>query len=382
MTGRERRHVTVAAAQVSGRFFDPGRAVDRLLESMTRASAQGVELLVLPECYIGGYPYWRGHVTVKQETELGARLCESAVRVSGPEVQAIAAHARSVGMSVVVGANERDERPGSSTAYNSVLAFTPDEGFIGARRKLVPTHTERAYWGNGDARDVRTFSMPVGEVGSLICYEHHMLTARLAMALLGEEIHCALWPGYWQTVSHIADKKPGPTVTDAEIDAVVRNYAMSSQNFVVSANALLLQDDIPSDLREVLGYNLARGGSSVVDSSGRYLVPPRFDEECLVVATLDFWDRALTKSYLDTVGHYARWDLFDLRVSGRSLTADPPGTGTRLPAVPPAPPTPTPTPTRDIEAARPAASEQRTGSATDAPRPAPAPEDAGESTVL
>lgn len=148
-----------------------------------------------------------------------------------------------------------------------------------------------------------------------------MLPARMALALLGEEVHCALWPGYWQTVSHIADKNPGPAEQDAEIDAIVRNYAMSSQNFVVSANALLRDSDIPDDLRDVMGYNLARGGSSVVAPSGRYLARPRFDEECLVSATLDFWDRALTKSYLDTIGHYGRWDLFDLRVAGRSLTA-------------------------------------------------------------
>jgi nitrilase len=319
-TAPGRRRVSVAAAQVSGGFFDPDRAVDRLLQAMSEASSRGVELLVLPECFIGGYPYWRGHVSVKQETELGARLCESAVRASGPEVAAIAAHAVALGLSVVVGANERDEQPGSSTAYNSVLAFSPEAGFVGARRKLVPTHTERAYWGYGRAEDVRTFSMPFGEVGALICYEHHMLPARLAMALLGEEIHCALWPGYWQTLSHIADKQPGPAAQDAEIDALVRNYAMSSQNFVVSANAILLDSDVPDDLRGLLGYNLARGGSSVVDASGRYLAPPRHDEECLVQATLDFWDRSLTKSYLDTVGHYARWDVFDIRLGGRSLT--------------------------------------------------------------
>ena len=59
------------------------------LEAMSAASSRGIELLVLPECFIGGYPYWRGHVSVKQGTELGARLCESAIRASGPEVAAI-----------------------------------------------------------------------------------------------------------------------------------------------------------------------------------------------------------------------------------------------------------------------------------------------------
>lgn len=275
MGSQDRRRVRVAAAQVSGGIFNVELAVERLLGSIEDAATQGVELLVFPECYIGGYPYWRGHVTVKQETELAAQLFESSISTFGPEIASIAAQAREHGVAVVVGGNERDGRAGSNTAYNSTFVFHPDDGFLGSRRKLVPTHTERAYWGRGDAEDVRTFSLPFGEIGTLICYEHHMLPARLALALAGEEIHCALWPGYWRTLSHIADKEPGPAAHDVEIDAVVRNYAMSSQNFVVSANAYLRDDDIPPDLREVLGYNLARGGSSVVDASGRYLAMPR-----------------------------------------------------------------------------------------------------------
>ncbi|MGH3383000.1 MAG: nitrilase-related carbon-nitrogen hydrolase [Nocardioidaceae bacterium] len=311
----------MAAAQISGGIFDVDRAVERLLATIEDAATQGVELVVFPECYIGGYPYWRGHASVKHETELAAQLFESSIATGGPEVDAIAHQVAKHGVAVVVGGNERDPRPGANTAYNSTFVFHPDDGYLGSRRKLVPTHTERAYWGRGDERDVRTFTLPFGEVGALICYEHHMLSARLAMALAGEEIHCALWPGYWRTVSHIADKEPGPAPDDVEIDAVVRNYAMSSQNFVVSANAYLRDDDIPQELREILGYNLARGGSSVVDASGRYLARPVLDEERLVVAEIDFWQRVVSKSYIDTVGHYLRPDVFDLLVGGKSMTA-------------------------------------------------------------
>jgi amidase/nitrilase len=323
----ERRRLRAAAAQGSGGVFDADRAVERLLSVVEEAGKDGIELLVLPECFVGGYPYWRGHVTVSQDAELGARLWESSILADGPHSEAIAEAAVQHGVSVVAGVNERDARPGACTAYNSVFVYDAEKGFVGARRKLVPTHTERAYWGRGTAADVRTFAMSWGELGALICYEHHMLPARLAMALLGEVVHCALWPGYWQTVSHIADKRPGAADQHAEIDAIVRNHAMSSQTFVVSANALLDVRDVPKDLRDIMGYNLARGGSSIVGPSGRYLAPPRVDEECVVSATLDFWDRALTKSYLDTIGHYGRWDVFDLTVGGRSLTAtlDAPG---------------------------------------------------------
>lgn len=317
----DRRRVRVAAAQISGGIFDPDRAVDRMLSTMENAASQGIELLVFPECYIGGYPYWRGCVSVKQETELAAQLYESSIAADGPQVATIAKRAQECGLAVVAGGNERDPRPGANTAFNSAFVFHPDQGYLGCRRKLVPTHTERAYWARGDETDVRTFELPFGEVGALICYEHHMLTARLAMALAGEEIHCALWPGYWQTTSHIADKQPGPASEDAEIDAVVRNYAMSSQNFVISANNYMTATDVPSELRDLFSYNLARGGSSIVDASGRYLATPVTDEEAIVSAEIDFWQRVITKSYIDTVGHYMRADLFDLLLKGQSMTS-------------------------------------------------------------
>ena len=316
-----RREIRVASAQVSGGLLDLDLSVNRLLEVLPRAAEEGVQLVVFPETFLGGYPYWRGHVDVVEETELAARLHEHAVRTDSAIVAEIGSEAVRLGLTLIVGANEADTRMGSQTSYNSVFVFDPEVGFIGRRRKLIPTHTERAYWGNGTSEDVRIFDTSVGSIGALICYEHHMLPAQLALALLGEQIHCALWPGYWTTNSHIADKRPGLGTGDVEIDAIVRAYAMHSQNFVVSANAILRDGDIPDDIRPKLGYNLARGGSSIVDSSGRYLAPPLADEEGLVIAEIGFESRSLTKAYVDTVGHYARWDIFDFRISGQSLTS-------------------------------------------------------------
>lgn len=309
-----RAPVRVAAAQFAVPPFETDAAVEKACEILEAASRDGVELVVFPETFLGGYPYWRGHVTVTQETELAARLWEVSVTGDGPHVEAIARTVRQTGVGAVVGANERDDRPGSGTAFNAQLFFTPDAGYVGSHRKLVPTHTERAYWGAGSGADLRVVAYPFAAVGGLICYEHHMLAARLALALAGEEIHCAAWPGYWETGRHIADKVPGPASHHGEIDAVVRDYALSTQSFVVSANAYLPPRMIPTDLDGIMKYNLARGGSAVVDPSGRYLAGPVIDEEALVVAECDPVARNITKAYLDTVGHYARWDVFEFRV--------------------------------------------------------------------
>jgi nitrilase len=304
----------VAAAQYAVPPFDTDAGVEVVCRVLREAARQGVQLVVFPETFLGGYPYWRGHVSVSQETELGAGLCRASVRADGAAVNTIARTSVETGVGAVVGANELDTRAGSRTYFNAQLYFTPEHGFVGSHRKLVPTHTERAYWGAGTADDLMVVDYANVTVGSLICYEHHMLPARLALALAGEEVHCAAWPGYWETGRHIADKIPGPANRHGEIDAVVRNYALSAQTFVVSANAYLPESVIPESMRDIMKYNLARGGSAVVDPSGRYIAGPVLDEETLVITDCDLADRTLAKAYLDTVGHYARWDVFDFRM--------------------------------------------------------------------
>lgn len=310
--------VRVAAAQYAVPPFDIAAGVEKVCQTLRAASRQGVELVVFPETFLGGYPYWRGHVSVSQETELASRLWEVSISADDASVEAIARTAKEVGVGAVVGANERDGRPGSGTFFNSQLFFTADDGYMGSHRKLVPTHTERAYWGAGSSEDLRVVTYPGAKVGALVCYEHHMLAARLALTLAGEEIHCAAWPGYWETGRHLADKIPGPALRHGEIDAVVRDYALSSQSFVISANAYLPERAIPHDLTGIMKYNLARGGSAVVDPSGRYIAGPVLDEDALVVAECKLADRMVAKAYLDTVGHYARWDIFDFQVRPQS----------------------------------------------------------------
>jgi nitrilase len=304
----------VAAAQYAVPPFDTDAGVEVVCRVLHEAASQGMQLVVFPETFLGGYPYWRGAVSVSQETELAAQLCEASVRADGAVVDTIARTSQETGVSAIVGANELDTRPGSHTFFNSQLFFLPDHGFAGSHRKLVPTHTERAYWGAGAADDLMLVNVSGVTVGGLICYEHHMLAARLALALAGEEVHCAAWPGYWETGRHLAEKVAGPGTRHVEIDAVMRDYALSAQAFVVSANSYLPESVIPGNLRGIMKHNLARGGSAIVDPSGRYLAGPVLDEEVLVTAECDPAARALAKAYLDTVGHYARWDVFDFRM--------------------------------------------------------------------
>lgn len=313
----------VAAAQVSPIVFDRQATLEKTIEWIDKAGKEGVDLLVFPEAYFSVYPYWRGHETVKESVELAVLMQQSAISVPGPETIEIAKACKDANLNLVIGCNEMDDAPGSLTLYNTIAAFSRTGEFVGKRRKLVPTHTERAYWGRGGLEDVVTFDMDVGRVGSLVCYEHHMPLLRAAMGQLGEEIHCSLWPGWWTVVDHIGGKRGHAGAEHCEIDAAIREYAVENQCYVISSSAYLPPEAIPAKYRDLFGYNLAVGGSCIVNPSGMYVREPTFEQECLVIADTEANARALAKAYIDGQGHYARSDILQLNIGypeGRSET--------------------------------------------------------------
>ena len=57
------------------------------------------------------------------------------------------------------------------------------------------------------------------------------------------------------------------------------------------------------------------GGSCVVNPLGDVIAGPVYDEESVLYADLDLDDVVRGKFDLDTVGHYARPDIFELSVN-------------------------------------------------------------------
>jgi nitrilase len=60
---------------------------------------------------------------------------------------------------------------------------------------------------------------------------------------------------------------------------------------------------------------LMRGGSMIVDPLGNVLAGPSYDGPCVHVAELHMAQIARGKFDLDVAGHYARPDVFELRVN-------------------------------------------------------------------
>jgi nitrilase len=291
--------------QAAPLLFDLPETLRRFTDLLGRAAAQGAELVVFPEAFIGGYP--KGvtfGATVGQRHAAGralfARYRASAIEIPGEVADQLAATVAAHRTHVVVGVIERK----AGTLYCAALVFGPDGALLGHHRKLVPTGTERLIWGSGDARDVIVVDTELGRLGVAICWENYMPLYRTALYQRGVQIYCA------------------PTVDHRDSwTATMRHIAVEGRCFVLSANQYATEEDFPADfLAEVARYPaeentaLIRGGSCAVDPFGTVLAGPSFDTQDILVTNID--TDVLDGAYLDldVVGHYARPDLFRLDV--------------------------------------------------------------------
>jgi len=326
--------ISVAALQMTPVHLNKRATVEKLCEWIVEAGRIGAKFVVTPETLIPGYPYWRGSFgyttpeTAKPWADTVVELYENAIRIPGPETDLIGKAAAQAGTLCAVGCQEQDDRPGSRTIYNTMVFVDRTGKVLGRHRKLMPTHQERFFWGMGDVRDLCVFDTEIGIIGGLICYEHHMTLVKAAMALLGEELHAACWPGWW---SYVGDRRSIKDMSgnlsdprSCDIDAAVREYAFETQTFVVSCGMYAPPESVPNDFpyKSVGNWRWAVGGSCIVNPFGAYLVEPVFNQEKIITGELDFKDRIVAKNVVDCIGHYSRPDILRLEIGPTRADAE------------------------------------------------------------
>jgi amidase/nitrilase len=309
--------VMVAAAQIAPVFMNKEATINKACRAIEEAGKAGAKLIVFPETFIPGYPYWRGLQPISRWSDLMVEYQKNSILIPSGDTETLGDASKDADIFSAIGCTEMSDRKGSATLYNTILFIGNNGQILGRHRKLMPTHGERMVWGMGDINDVRVFDTDIGTIGGLVCYEHHMTLLRAAMAILGEEIHCAVWPGWWTMRRHPGEKKryrqsDGPPDL-CDIEYAIREYAFETQTFVVSVSQYIPEEALP---KESLDFNVAAGGSFIVNPAGVYIKEPVFDQEAIIYGELDADDRRHTKAYFDALGHYARWDILRLEMRG------------------------------------------------------------------
>ena len=294
----------VAVIQAASVLFDRDASIDKACRLTAEAADLGARLILFPEAFVPAYPRGlRFGTAVGGRTPQGRRLFQryfdNAVTVPGPETARLGAAAREARAWLAIGVIERL----GSTLYCTLLYFGPDGSLLGLHRKLKPTAAERLIWGEGDGSTLTVIDTPFGRVGGLICWEHYMPLARMAMYQKGVDLWLA------------------PTADQRETwQASMVHVALEGRCYVLSCNQFVTKAMYPEDLEglEDLADQpevLSRGGSVIVSPLGQVVAGPLWDREGILVADLDLGEIARGKFDFDVAGHYNRPDVFRFSVN-------------------------------------------------------------------
>ena len=296
----------VAVVQAPPVLLDRAATIERMLGRMDEVAAAGAGLIVFPEAYVPGYPTWvwrlKPGADMALAGEIHARLREQAVDLDRGGLAPIAERAARLGVTVVSGVHEIDGQFSGTTLFNTVVVIGPDGAILNRHRKLMPTNPERMVWGCGDGRGLKVVDTPAGRIGTLICWENYMPLARYALYAQNLEIHVA---PTWDC--------------GEEWVASMRHIAREGGCWVIGTATAIQGKDIPENFPERGRLFededwLCDGGAVIVRPSGKIAAGPLMREKGVLYGEIDPDAARRSRRSLDVTGHYARPDLFELRV--------------------------------------------------------------------
>lgn len=306
-----------AAVQASPVFLNTNATVEKTCRLIHEAADNGAKLIAFPEVFISAYPYWSWIMNPVEASPWFEKLVLSAIEVPGPEIQQIAQVAAQRGVNVVIGLNERN--PNSiATIYNTLVTINHQGKIIGRHRKLVPTWAEKLSWAPGDASSMKVHKTNIGPLGSLACGENTNTLARFSLLSQGEMVHTANYISL-----PVAPK-------DYDMAEAIRLRA-SAHSFEGKVFTVVSCSTISEDIIELMSQShpqarelLQRKNSAfsgTIGPDGRIVGEPLIDVEGINYAEIDLNKCIQPRQMHDITGHYNRFDIFELRVNRKPLSA-------------------------------------------------------------
>lgn len=328
--------VKVAIVQAAPVFFDREATIDKACAKIAEAAGQGAQIIVFSEAWVSGYPYWGEgwESRVGDWMNVRGRFYDSTLLLESDDTARLRAAAAKADAVVAIGCNEMDPRAAVHTIYNTLLFIDNHGQILGRRRKLMPTFVERAVWGCGDGSDLEVYETDYGRIGGLICGENLMTLARAHLIAQGEDFHVAVFPGAFALHT-------GPKLEEFDATAEsfwgyssCRAHAFEAGAFVLASCGYITEADFPADfaLRDTLNIDYAQGGSAVYAPIGIPLVPPT-PGDTIVYGVCPAQFVKIAKAVVDTMGHYARPDVFSLVHHARTPSLEGSSRGAAIRAV-------------------------------------------------
>lgn len=299
-----------ATVQTSPVFLDVEKTIEKAISFIKEASQNGATLIAFPEVFVAGYPYWNWIMTPVQGSKWYEKLYKCSVKTDDASMQPLFQAAKDFNMHIVMGINERGNSYGE--IYNTNLIIDNTGKLIGKHRKLVPTWAEKLTWSSGDGSSLKVYDTEVGPLGTLACGENTNTLARFTLLSQGELVHIA---------NYISLPVAPPDYNMAEaIKIRAAAHSFEGKLFtIVSCSTIskeimdALREDVPNVDEVLTRTNSAFSG--FIGPNGATIGEPLIDDEGIVYAEIDLEKCIQPKQMHDILGHYNRFNIFDLRVN-------------------------------------------------------------------
>jgi nitrilase len=311
-TAQVETRLKVAIAQMAPVWLDRERTLAKMVDFVDRAGNRDCQLLAFGEALLPGYPFWIERTDGARfnhpvQKALHAHYLDQAVDIEAGHLKPLCEAAAGHGLAIYAGCIERAPDRGGHSVYCSLVYIDSRGAIASVHRKLMPTYEERLTWAQGDGHGLRVHSLGAFTVGGLNCWENWMPLAGASLYGQGEDLHIAVWPGGIHNTEDIT-----------------RFMAKEARSYVISAAGLMRPRDFPADTphRELILAEedppfLANGGSCIAGPDGEWIIPPRIEEETLLVAEIDIRRVREERQNFDPSGHYSRPDVTRLTVNRR-----------------------------------------------------------------
>lgn len=245
----------VAVAQTDPKLGEVDRNLESCVEHLHRASEEGAQLLVLPECALPGYMF-----------DSAEEALPFAEEIPGPSSEVLERECRRLGMHVVCGMLERD----GDVLHNSAVLVGP-AGLIGTYRKThLPFLGVDRFVVPGD--ELSVYDTPLGRIGLEICYDLRFPEVTRTLALKGADM--------------IAHPTNFPLAARPQTEFITRARAAENRVYVLTSNRVGKERTA-----EFCGW------SQIVEPHGARVAEAGAAEETLLVAEVDV-ERARDKDFV------------------------------------------------------------------------------------
>jgi nitrilase len=225
----------VALAQISPVWLNKQKTLEKIKDAILEAAASKAQLVVFGEGLLPGYPFWLALTEgaqwdLKINKVLHAHYAQNAVNIEEGDLQELCVLAKENKIAIYVGVIERATNRGGHSLYCSLVYINEFGVICSVHRKLQPTYDERLTWAPGDGNGLQVHPLEGFIIGGLNCWENWMPLPRAALYGMGENVHCAVWPG-----------------SDHNTKDITRFIARESRSYVISVSSTMNKNDFPLD---------------------------------------------------------------------------------------------------------------------------------------